>query len=359
MIPCRRCQLYSLVCEYPPSSGPAPSKPAVPRITASSSSSSALSALPQYVPQLYPSPSTAQDTLMSDRLREISERLRSIEASLSQVHLSSQSHSHGHHEHSPNSMPSMHHSISSPDSTTSSYAADDQPGSGANLASAVQAQHALQTISDTLGLMEAMDKGNKAESEGAGGDTTNGSAPASGGGGSTYQTASTMPPRDAIERGILSVAECEANFKMWAFSWNFYRRSLADLVLNSEQLLPPPRSLGHVLRPRARWQHRGNAHPLAAPVSRDPAVNFLLPHGLLGARDSDLPCPRGSRQRVDRARPHLDPRLPSECEFGLDLPEKRSEAAQLSPPNRPTSSELSPFSCSSSACLSFLILLVD
>ncbi|ORY88171.1 hypothetical protein BCR35DRAFT_302110 [Leucosporidium creatinivorum] len=209
VIPCRRCQLYGIECEYPPSSGPAPSKPA-----ARPAAPSAPISLPAFAPR---QPTSAQDTLMNDRFREISDRLKAIESSLSRVHLSPNgaSHSHSHHLHddSPSSVPSLHHSTSSPDSSSAHTHPEETPITADNAV----AQNALQTISDALGLMEAREKAQKEASAPASpedwlsGMEGNGAAKSA----EVSSVFDGIPKPDAIVRGIMTAEECEGTFKIF------------------------------------------------------------------------------------------------------------------------------------------------
>ncbi|KAK4702717.1 hypothetical protein P7C70_g3504, partial [Phenoliferia sp. Uapishka_3] len=123
---------YGLECEYPPSSGPTASKPAAARPPTTA----------------YNPPPPSPD--VEARLREIAERLRSIESSLAGVHLDGNSG-----PHSTTSIPSYPHPRNSePESPASS-------GSNSNDIGQVvtnMSSNPLQTVNETVDAIEALAK---------------------------------------------------------------------------------------------------------------------------------------------------------------------------------------------------------
>ncbi|KAM0787331.1 hypothetical protein ACM66B_003420 [Microbotryomycetes sp. NB124-2] len=206
-IPCRRCQLYNIPCEYPP---PNPSNQAA-RLAATS-------APPQRASSVQPMPvlsSYAPQEGMGDKLKEISDRLKSIEASLANVQLSSAN------------APAFKPYVSSPPSAVSGHAMSAASESESSLShidepsqivAAVGAGTALQTVSESVSLLDAFEQ----ETGGDGDASGWSSRPNSGNDGapdgpplfiSSIFQGMTAP--DAIARGILTADECEASFKIF------------------------------------------------------------------------------------------------------------------------------------------------
>ncbi|KAK4055928.1 hypothetical protein OIO90_002921 [Microbotryomycetes sp. JL221] len=222
-IPCRRCQLYNIPCEYPPpnngGAGKAPSNHHKPASTSSSNGSTTNTSA---APPLYPSFAPAE--VMSDKLDEISKRLKSIEASLAQVQLSS-----------PASNLPLRPFVGSPPSAVSGNGGGRQASESESSLShideptqivmSVGAGNALQTVSESIVLLDAFEQENSPrDSSDVVGPSTNQTTKNSNGGanaGSQMQQTfisnlfSGMTAPDAIVRGIMTAEECETSFKIF------------------------------------------------------------------------------------------------------------------------------------------------
>ncbi|SGZ28445.1 BQ5605_C027g10338 [Microbotryum silenes-dioicae] len=212
-IPCRRCELYGLACEYPPvqlppkpSANPRAAGSAAPAVASTSSSlppTSQLSHQPSFVA------AGSSESVLNETLREIVDRLRSLEASVTNLHLNS------------NTFESTSQSEKSADPLliaaepypeASEPTPSDSPdsGDGQQIApSSTLPCHALQNISATIDFIEALETSQMAPAL----QDLDGFAEAAR---STFPTLESMLPDtmrpDAIDRGILSIAEVEANF---------------------------------------------------------------------------------------------------------------------------------------------------
>ncbi|KAI5474717.1 C6 transcription factor [Pseudohyphozyma bogoriensis] len=188
---------YGLACEYEKSSGPAASKPVATR-----------TAPPAYVPPPPPQAFT-QDNVMAERLREISDRLRSIESSLENVHLSGSSrdgtHSHGD---SPISVPSLVHHTSEAESTSSSHSTANDAG---HLTTASSSSHPVNTVTETVDMLEQISRDKRSPVDPN--DWLDARGPGLSSSASRLFAGIIVP--DAIVRGIMSEAECAASFQIF------------------------------------------------------------------------------------------------------------------------------------------------
>ncbi|KAK4046153.1 hypothetical protein OIV83_006294 [Microbotryomycetes sp. JL201] len=152
---------------------------------------------------------------MSDRLQEISDRLKSIEASLANVHLS------------PSTTSAFKPYANSPPSAVSGHAASESESSlshmdePSQIVVGVGSVNPLQTVSESVSLLDAFEQ----ENGGSNGDAppVEWSSRMNSGNENTQSIPppfisslfSSMTAPDVIARGILSAEECDASFKIF------------------------------------------------------------------------------------------------------------------------------------------------